>query len=261
MNGYLYLKKKLYLLIQKQHLFNPIDANLVGISFCYSPNNACYIPLKHKTQKCLDRSFVLNKVKRILEDGSIRKVGQNIKFDNIIFKKHNINVDPIEDTMLASYTLDAGINRHNLDTLSSLHLNHKTITFKDLVGTGKKKITFADVDLKKATEYAGEDADVTFRLYEFLKERMDREKLNKIYELFEVPLIKILSDMEINGIKVDSTYLEKLSKKFEKKINSIEKEIYKLANKRFNIASTKQLGEIIYNELKIRNLKKRKKEV
>ena len=252
-------EKKIISVDTETDSLNPIDANLVGISFCYSPNKACYIPLKHKTQKCLDRSFVLNKVKRILEDGSIRKVGQNIKFDNIIFKKNNINVDPIEDTMLASYTLDAGINRHNLDTLSSLHLNHKTITFKDLVGTGKKKITFADVDLKKATEYAGEDADVTFRLYEFLKERMDREKLNKIYELFEVPLIKILSDMEINGIKVDSTYLEKLSKKFEKKINSIEKEIYKLANKRFNIASTKQLGEIIYNELKIRNLKKTKK--
>ena len=161
--------------------------------------------------------------------------------------------------MLVSYTLDAGVNRHNLDTLASIHLNHKTITFKDLVGTGKKKITFADVDLKKATEYAAEDADVTFRLYEFLKERMDKQRLNKIYELFEVPLIKILSDMEINGIKVDSIYLKKLSKKFENKINTIEKEIYKIAKKKFNIASTKQLGEIIYNELKIRNLKKTKK--
>ncbi len=238
---------------------NPIEADLVGISFCYSPNNACYIPLKHSSQKCLDKSLVLNKVKKILEDKSIKKIGQNIKFDNIIFKKNNISIDPIEDTMLVSYTLDAGVNRHNLDTLASIHLNHKTITFKDLVGTGKKKITFADVDLKKATEYAAEDADVTFRLYEFLKERMDKQRLNKIYELFEVPLIKILSDMEINGIKVDSIYLKKLSKKFENKINTIEKEIYKIAKKKFNIASTKQLGEIIYNELKIRNLKKTKK--
>ncbi len=238
---------------------NPIDADLVGISFCHSPNNACYIPLKHINQKCLEKSLVLNKVKKILEDRSIKKIGQNIKFDDIILKKNNINLDPLEDTMLASYTLDAGINRHNLDTLSSIHLNHKTISFKDLVGTGKKQIKFADVDLKKATEYAGEDADVTFRLYELLKQRLDKEKLNKIYELFEIPLIKILSDMEVNGIKVDSIYLKKLSKKFEDKIKTIEQEIYKLAKKKFNIASTKQLGDIIYNQLKIRNLKRTKK--
>ena len=251
--------KKIISVDTETNSLNPIDADLVGISFCYSPNCACYIPLKHRNQKCLDKNLVLNKVKKILEDKNIRKVGQNIKFDNIIFKKNNISVEPLEDSMLASYTLDAGLNRHNLDTLANIHLNHKTITFKDLVGTGKKKITFEDVDLKKATEYAAEDADVTFRLYEHLKERMNKEKLNNIYELFEVPLIKILSDMEINGIKVDSAYLKKLSKKFEDKINTIEKEIYKLAKKKFNIASTKQLGEIIYNELKIRNLKKTKK--
>ena len=237
----------------------PVEADLVGISFCYAPNYACYIPLKHSSEKCLDTNIVLKKIKKILEDKSIKKIGQNIKFDNIILKKYNINAEPLEDTMLASYTLDAGVNRHNLDTLSELHLDHKTITFKDLVGTGKKKITFLDVDLKKATEYAGEDADVTFRLYEILKDRLDKEKLNKIYELFEKPLIKILSDMEINGIKVDRDYLKELSKKFENKIKKIEKEIYSLAKKEFNIASTKQLGEIIYNELKISNLKKTKK--
>ena len=251
--------KKIISVDTETNSINPIDADLVGISFCYSPNHACYIPIKHSTQKCLDKQLVLDKVKKILEDRSIKKIGQNIKFDNIILKKNNINVDPLEDTMLVSYTLDAGINRHNLDTLASIHLDHKTITFKDLVGTGKKKITFEDVDLKKATEYAAEDADVTFRLYEVLKERLDKEKLNKIYELFEIPLVKILSEMEINGIKVDDIYLKKLSKKFENKIDSIEKEIYALANKKFNIASTKQLGEIIYNELKIRNLKKTKK--
>tara|TARA_B100000029_G_scaffold31770_1_gene30266 strand:+ start:8543 stop:11311 length:2769 start_codon:yes stop_codon:yes gene_type:complete len=237
----------------------PVQADLVGVSFCYSPNYACYIPLKHSSKKCLEKTLVLKKIKKILEDKSIKKVGQNIKFDNIIFKKNNINVEPIEDTMLASYTLDAGLNRHNLDTLAEIHLNHKTISFKDLVGTGKNKITFLDVDLKKATEYAGEDADVTFRLFEVLKKRLDTEKLDKIYELFEKPLIKILSDMEINGIKVDKKYLEKLSSKFESKIKKIEKEIFTLARKNFNIASTKQLGEIIYNDLKIANLKKTKK--
>ncbi len=237
----------------------PVEANLVGISFCYSANNACYIPLKHSSEKCLDTDLVLKKVKKVLEDKSIKKIGQNIKFDNIILKKNNINMESLEDTMLVSYSLDAGVNRHNLDILSEIHLDHKTITFKDLVGKGKNKLTFTDVDLKKATEYAGEDADVTFRLYEILKQRLDKEKLNKIYELFEKPMVKILSDMEIIGIKVDKNYLKELSNKFERKIKKIEKEIFSLAKKEFNIASTKQLGEIIYKELKIANLKKTKK--
>ena len=237
----------------------PVETDLVGISFCYAPNDACYIPLKHKKQNCLNINLVLKKVKKILEDPSIKKIGQNIKFDYIVLKKHNIDIQPIEDTMLASYTLDAGINRHNLDTLSELHLNHKTISFKDLVGTGKNKITFPDVDLKKATEYAAEDADVTFRLYELLKQRLDQEKLNRVYEVFEKPLVKILSQIEMNGIKVDNEYLKKLSKKFDDKIKKIEKEIYSIVNKEFNIGSPKQLGEIIYNELKIAKLKKTRK--
>ena len=252
-------KKEIISVDTETNSLNPIDADLVGISFCYSANIACYIPLKHNTQKCLDKNYVLKKIKTILEDKSIKKVGQNIKFDNIILKRNGINIEAFEDTMLVSYTLDAGVNRHNLDTLASIHLDHKNITFKDLVGSGKKKITFADVDLKKATEYAGEDADVTFRLFEVLKERLDQEKLNKVYELFEKPLIKILSDMEIIGIRVDDLYLKSLSKKFENKLGKIEKEIYSLAKKKFNIGSTKQLGEIIYNDLKIANLKKTKK--
>ena len=251
--------KKIISVDTETNSLNPIEANLVGISLCYSPNNACYIPLEHNSQKCLDKKIVLNKLKKILEDESIKKVGQNIKFDNIILKKNNIYLNPIEDTMLASYTLDAGINRHNLDTLASIHLDHKTITFKDLTGAGKKKITFPEVDLKKATEYAGEDADVTYRLFKIFKERLDTERLNKVYELFELPLINILSDMEISGIKVDDIYLKKLSKKYEQKINSIEKQIYLIAKKKFNIGSTKQLGQIIYNDLKITNLKKTKK--
>jgi len=238
---------------------NPIEANLVGISFCCEQGKACYIPLKNKKEKCLNFDMVLKKIKPILEDKSIKKVGQNIKFDCIIFKKNKININPMEDTMLASYTLDAGLNRHNLDTLSEIHLDHKTISFKDLVGSGKKKITFEDVDLKKATEYAGEDADITFRLYQLLKKRLDHEQLTKIYETFEKPMIELLAEIEINGVKVNKEYLKKLSKKFADKILKIEKEIYSLAKKKFNIGSPKQLGEIIYNELKIANLKKTKK--
>ena len=238
---------------------NPLDADLVGVSFSYAPNKACYIPLAHKNIKGLNKELVLKKIKPILEDPSIKKVGQNIKFDFMILKQNNIEINSIEDTMLISYTLNAGLNRHNLNTLSEIHLNHKTISFKDLVGTGKNKLNFSDITLDKATEYAAEDADVTLRLYKILKTKLDKEKLTKVYEAFEKPMVKLLSQLEFNGIKVDSIYLNKLSKDFEKKLKKIEKEIYLIAKKQFNIGSPKQLGEIIYNELKIAKLKKTKK--
>ena len=238
---------------------SPLETNLVGISFSYAPNKACYVPLAHKKVKGLKKDLVLKKIKPILEDLSIKKVGQNIKFDLIVLKKNGIEVNPIEDTMLISYTLDAGSNRHNMDTLSEIHLNHKTISFKELVGTGKNKLNFTDISLDKATEYAAEDADVTLRLYEYLKNRLDQEKLNKIYESFEKPMVKLLSKLEFNGIKVDIDYLKKLSKQFENKLKKIEKDIYVIAGREFNIGSPKQLGEIIYNELKIAKLKKTKK--
>ena len=238
---------------------NPLEADLIGVSFSYAPNKACYIPLAHKNIKSLKKKLVLEKIKPILEDPSIKKVGQNIKFDFTVLKQNGIEVNPIEDTMLISYTLDAGSNRHNLDTLSEIHLEHKTISYKELVGTGKNKLNFSDIELDKATEYAAEDADVTLRLYNHLKSKLNEEKLNKVYESFEKPMVQLLSKMEFNGIKVDDLYLKKLSKKFEDKIRKIEKEIYSIAGKEFNIGSPKQLGEIIYNELKIAKLKKTKK--
>ena len=237
---------------------NPLEAELVGISFSYEHNKACYIPLAHK-EKSLKKELVLKKIKPLLEDPSIKKVGQNIKFDFIILKQNGIELNPIDDTMLISYTLDAGSNRHNMDTLSEIHLGHKTITFKELVGTGKNKLNFADIDIVKATEYAAEDADITLRLYENLKERLNEEKLNKIYEYFEKPMVKLLAKLEFNGIKVDAAHLKKLSTSFEKKLKKIEKDIFSIAGKEFNIGSPKQLGEIIYNELKIAKLKRTKK--
>ena len=238
---------------------NPLETKLLGISFSHKPNEACYIPLEHKNIQGIKKEIVLKKIKSILEDGSIKKVGQNIKFDFTVLKQNGIEINPIEDTMLLSYTLDAGNNRHNLDLLSEIHLNHKTISYKDLVGTGKNKIDFSEIDLNRVTEYAAEDADVTLRLYNYLEQRVNNEKLNKVYEVFEKPMVKLLSKLEFNGIKVDNTYLIKLSKKFEERLKKTEKEIFSLAGKDFNIGSPKQLGEIIYNDLKIAKMKKTKK--
>ena len=238
---------------------DPHQANLVGISLCTKIGKACYVPVGHKFEECLDRKEVLKKIKSLLEDPSIKKIGQNIKFDFIIFNKLGINLNSIEDTMLMSYVLDAGKNRHNMDTLSEIHLNHKPIKFKELVGTGKKEINFSEVEIVKAKDYAAEDADVTYRLYKKFHKSLKSEKLINIYEIFEKPLIKILAYMEIEGIKVDNKFLKSLSLKFEKKIEKIQKEIFKISKKEFNIASPKQLGEIIYNDLKITGLKKTKK--
>ena len=238
---------------------NPNEANLVGISLCLAPSKACYIPLEHSSEKILEKKIVLEKLKKILEDKSIKKIGQNIKFDYIIFLRNKIKLNSMEDTMLMSYVLDAGRHRHNMDNLSEIHLNHKTISFKDVAGSGKKQITFEKVPIKLATQYAAEDADVTFRLYETFKDRLDKEKLLKIYELFEKPMINLLSKMEMDGIKINSSFLNKLSLKFNEKIKKLEKQIFSISKKEFNIGSPKQLGEVLYNELKIATLKKTKK--
>ncbi len=238
---------------------DPHQADLIGVSLSSKIGKACYIPLGHKSQKNLNKELVLKKLKPLLEDSSIKKIGQNIKFDFIVLFKHGISISTMEDTMLMSYVLDAGKNRHNMDSLSEIHLNHKTIAFKDLVGTGKKEINFKDVDLEKAKDYAAEDADITFRLYKKFHKSLKDEKMINIYELFEKPMIKILAFMEIEGIKIDNKFLKILSSKFEKKIDKIQKNVFKISKKEFNIASPKQLGEILYNELKIADLKKTKK--
>ena len=235
------------------------QTNLVGISISYAIGKACYIPISHKDYKNLNEEKIIKILKPFLEDHSIKKIGQNIKFDYIIFFKRGIDMNSMEDTMLMSYVLDAGKNRHNMDTLSEIHLEHKTIQFKDLVGTGKKQINFSEVDVNIAKDYAAEDADITYRLYKIFSNSLKTENLTNIYEIFEKPLIKILAKMEILGIKLDEKSLKKLSVKFDKKIKELEQQIFKLSKKEFNIGSTKQLGEIMYNELKIASLKKTKK--
>jgi DNA polymerase I len=235
------------------------QADLVGISLSTKVGKACYIPIGHKFKGCLKKDIVIKRLKPLLEDKSVKKIGQNIKFDFIVLFKQGINMNSMEDTMLMSYVLDAGKNRHNMDTLSEIHLQHKTISFKEIVGIGKKEINFSDVELDKAMEYAAEDADITYRLYKIFSKNLKLEKLTNIYEIFEKPLIKILAFMEIEGIKIDNKFLKVLSEKFEKKTNKLEKEVFKISKKEFNIASPKQLGEIIYNDLKIAVLKKTRK--
>ena len=238
---------------------DPHQADLIGVSLSSKIGKACYIPVGHVSKRNINKDQVLKKLKPLLEDPSIKKIGQNIKFDLIVLFKHGIKITSMEDTMLMSYVLDSGKNRHNMDTLSEIHLNHKPIAFKELVGTGKKEINFSFVDVEKAKDYAAEDADVTFRLYKKFYKSLKEEKMINIYEVFEKPMIKILADMEIEGIKIDDQFLKILSSKFEKKIEKIQNEVFKISKKNFNIASPKQLGEILYNELKIADLKKTKK--
>jgi len=240
-------------------------AKLIGISLCYDETYSYYIPINHisrdtskKIEEQLDEDYVLEKLKVICENPSILKIGQNIKYDSRILNKYNISINSVADTMLMSYALDNGIIKHNMDDLAFIHLQHNTIKFKEIVGSGKNAITFDYVELNTAVNYAAEDALITLRLFNLLFPRVKKEKNEFIYQEIDLPLINVLSSMEKNGIKVDKNYLIKLSAEFEKESKSIEKKIYILSKKEFNIGSPKQLGEILFLELKIPGGKKTK---
>ncbi len=240
-------------------------AELVGISICFDEKNAFYIPINHKdpeTNKILEdqvsQKEVIKLISTICSDLSILKIGQNLKYDMRILKKYDLNFNSIDDTMLLSYALDNGLTRHGMDDLAYRHLNHTTIKFKDLVGSGKKQITFDYVPIDQATKYAAEDALITLKLYNQLKPRIINEKISNIYEKIDKPLLNVLSSMEELGIKVNQQYLNDLSNQFNKEAKKIEKQIYKITGKEFNIGSPKQLGEIIFVEMKIKGGKKTK---
>ena len=258
-------EKGLFAIDTETNSLDTMVANLVGISLSYRPGEAFYIPIGHQNKsdplikKQLKLKDVLSVIKPYLEDPTVKKVGQNIKYDYRIFLKHGIQMNSIEDTMLMSYSLDAGKNRHGMDLLSELHLNHKTISFKDVAGIGKSQVTFDFVDIEQAKDYACEDADITLRLYQMFEKRLFNENVLSVYDNLEKPLIKILSSIENNGIKIDKNILEKLSKKFEIEIQNLEKKIFKIAKEEFNIGSPKQLGDVIYEKLKIAGSKKTKK--
>jgi len=240
-------------------------AELVGISICFDEKKAFYIPINHKKietnvllKKQPSEAEVIELMQSVCSDPSILKIGQNLKYDIRILKKYNIIFNSFDDTMLLSYALDNGLTRHGMDDLAYRHLNYITTKYKDLVGAGKKQITFDYVSIEEATKYAAEDALVTLKLYNQLKSRIVKEKVLNIYEKIDRPLVDVLSSMEELGIKVNKDYLKELSRQFNTDALTIEKKIYKITNKEFNIGSPKQLGEILFIEMKIQGGKKTK---
>ncbi|HYM30362.1 MAG TPA: DNA polymerase I [Candidatus Cybelea sp.] len=250
-------------------------AELVGISLAILPGEACYIPLGHSAPapqgtldlggpaaaerpKQIPLQDALAALKPLLEDLGVLKVGQNIKYDMEIFAKYGIRVGPVDDTMLMSFVLDAGLHGHGMDELSELHLNHKTISFSEVAGSGKTQVTFDKVPLADALNYAAEDADVTLKLHRVLKPRLLDERMMTVYETIERPLIPVLVDMETAGIMVDRKQLAALSQEFAARMVQLEKQIHKLAGEEFNIGSPKQLGEILFDKMSLGGGKKGK---
>ncbi|TXH32566.1 MAG: DNA polymerase I [Rhodospirillaceae bacterium] len=243
-------------------------ADLVGISLALEPGRACYIPLGHgsggdlldagdKPQQ-IPMDVALKALKPLLEDPAVLKIGQNIKYDLCIFATYGIRVAPVDDTMLISYVLEGGAHGHGMDELSELHLGHKPIAYSEVTGTGKARITFDKVPLDKALAYAAEDADVTLRLHRLLKPRLLQEHLLTVYESIERPLIPAIADMECAGVKIDAAELQRLSADFAGRMTELEREIRDLAGIDFNIGSPKQLGEVLFDHLKLPGGKKGK---
>ncbi|ODM43235.1 DNA polymerase I [Cereibacter johrii] len=236
-------------------------ADLVGISLCVEAGAACYIPLGHRAgggdlfggselvadQMPLD--LALSMLKPVLEDESILKIGQNMKYDAKILERHGIRVAPIDDTMLMSYAMHAGRHGHGMDELCDTYLGHKPIAIKTLLGSGKSQITFDRVPVEQAVCYAAEDADVTFRLWKLFKPQLHRARVTTVYETLERPLVPVLAAMEMAGVQVDRDTLSRMSNAFAQKMAGLEAEIHALAGGPFNVGSPKQLGEILFEKM------------
>ena len=253
-------------------------AELVGVCLCCTAGQACYIPLAHKdgdkssdsdlfcedepTGALLDGQIPLDEaldlLRPMLEDESILKIGQNIKFDIKILSRYNINPAPIDDTMLLSYALHGGLHNHGMDSLSERYLDHKPISIKQVLVNGRTTITFDKVGIDDATRYAAEDADITLRLWQTLKPRLHAAKVTRVYETLERPLVPVLCQMERLGIKVDKAALAKLSNGFAASIAVLEGKIFEQAGQSFNVGSPKQLGEILFDKLKLEGGKRGK---
>jgi DNA polymerase-1 len=242
-----------------------MQAGLVGVSLATGPGRACYIPLAHGSgdmfaEKApqVPMDVAIAKLKPLLEDASVLKVGHNIKYDLNVLERSGISVAPIDDTMVMSFDLDAGKHNHGMDELALLHLGHSCIAFKDVCGTGKNQISFNQVPLKEATRYAAEDADVTLRLWHVFKARLPREKVTRVYERVDRPLIPVLAQMEREGILVDRAELARMSTEFAEGMAQLEGEIHGLAGQPFAVGSPKQLGEILFGQMGLKGGKKGK---
>ena len=240
-----------------------MKAKLVGISLCVHAGQACYIPLGHRAgmgdlfgaSKLVEGQMpiaqALALLKPMLEDPSILKIGQNMKYDAKIFARQNIRVAPIDDTMLMSYAMNAGLHGHGMDALCAQYLNHEPIAIKSLLGTGKSATTFDQVEIAPAVAYGAEDADITLRLWELFKPRLHRAGVTTVYETLDRPLVPVLAQMEMHGILVDREVLSRMSNAFAQKMASLEAEIYETAGQNFNVASPKQLGEILFDKMSL----------
>ncbi len=244
-----------------------IIARLAGISLATGPNRACYIPVGHSgadlysdAPNQLPTALVIEKLKPLMEDPAVLKIGHNFKYDWVMFDKAGIETAPVDDTMVMSFDLDAGRNLggHGLDELAKQYFDHECIPFKQLCGTGKSQITFDKVPLKEATEYAAEDADVTLRLWQRLKPRLAEDNVMRVYERVDRPLVPVISRMERRGIKVDRDHLAKLSRDFAEEIVKLEERIYESACGPFTIGSPQQLGEVLYGRLGLKGGRKGK---
>jgi DNA polymerase-1 len=248
---------------------DPMQAGLCGVSLAVAPGEACYIPCGHRTGDGLDlggntaiaqlgETDVLARLKPMLEDTGILKIAQNLKYDYLIFLQRGIRITPFDDTMLISYVLGAALHGHGMDELSELHLKHTPITFNEVSGTGKSRVTFDCVPVKEATRYSAEDADVTFRLHALLKPRLIEEHKVGVYETLERPLVPVLADMERAGIVIDPDQLRRLSNDFGRSMSNLEEHIHKFAGGAFNIGSPKQLGDILFGKFKLEGGRKTK---
>jgi DNA polymerase I len=224
-----------------------MDAKLVGLSLSHTPGQAIYIPLNHlEATSQLNEQVVFDLLHPLLTDPSVLKIGQNIKYDLGVLKRYGVDVFPVTDTMLISYVLDSSRHGHGLDDLAERHLQHTPIKYNDVVGTGKTQKTFDQVDIGLATSYAAEDADITFRLYDYLQPRLAAERMMTVYERIERPLIPVITAMELTGVRVDPQLLFQLGQEFSVDLQRLTNQIYEHAGQVFNIGSPKQLGEILF---------------
>lgn len=248
-----------------------MSAELVGICLCVEPGAAAYVPLTHRAagtddlfgsndlaegQMPLDEALAL--LKPLLEDDAVLKIGQNMKYDAKIFARHGIHVAPFDDTMLMSYAMHAGLHGHGMDMLAERYLGHECIPIKTLIGSGKSQITFDRVPIEEAVRYGAEDAEVTLRLWQNFKPQLHQHRVTTVYETLERPLVSVLAEMEMAGVKVDRNTLSRMSGAFAQKMAQLEEEIHELAGEKFNVGSPKQLGEILFDKLSLPGGKKGK---